>query len=264
MTEIANSTDANTSMVGSLPYDQLHRRMHTYLESVKSWPHDVVLYFIFGIITLVLIFIAATMKWDMITPVNSIPVASMMSTLFLVSLLVERIIEVFLSVWVDKSSALHEQNLDFWQMRQGRLAKEVAALRNDRSLIPATDAARITLIDATIVSKQASVEEAATAADDESKALVPYKVRSSKVSTWVGLAIGAMVSAIGFRFLKHLVVFPEGFEDIPQGQVFLAVDVFLTGAVLAGGSKLIHEIFSLYNSFMDTSKKSVADQSKTQ
>jgi hypothetical protein len=45
---------------------------------------------------------------------------------------------------------------------------------------------------------------------------------------------------------------------------FVAADVLLTGTVLAGGSKLIHEIFAVYESFMKSAQKSLSDKSKSQ
>ena len=48
-----------------------------------------------------------------------------------------------------------------------------------------------------------------------------------------------------------------------QSTMFIAADVLLTGAVLAGGSKLVHQIFSVYESFMETTSKSLSDKSRT-
>ena len=78
--------------------------------------------------------------------------------------------------------------------------------------------------------------------------------------------IGVIASAVGFRFLGQLVELPTttAFRSSAQYQWFTGADILLTGAVLAGGSKLIHNIFSVYTSFMLTTSKALSDQSKTQ
>ena len=101
--------------------------------------------------------------------------------------------------------------------------------------------------------KRGQIDEAVGYADNEGKALLPFKARTLKVSTWVGLVIGVITSAVGFRFLAQLVKAPDSaFLASAQNQWFVGVDILLTGAVLAGGSKLIHNIVSVYTSFMST------------
>jgi len=40
-------------------------------------------------------------------------------------------------------------------------------------------------------------------------------------------------------------------------------DVLLTGAVLAGGSKAIHQILSVYDAFMSATQDKLSDKSRT-
>jgi hypothetical protein len=67
--------------------------------------------------------------------------------------------------------------------------------------------------------------------------------------------LGIFVSAAGFRFLGQIVSVDA---KNSQYSFFLAADVLLTGAVFAGGSKLIHQIFSVYDSFMNATQDSAA------
>jgi hypothetical protein len=198
----------------------------------------------------------------------SVSIPGVFGSMMLVALFVERAIEVFVAVWIDRDSAVHEQNLAFWQGRQARLTRELQALIGEREGQPPPDAARLSVIDAALVKKRAWIDEAVKYSDVEEKALLPFEARTKKVSTWVGLVLGMLASAVGFRFLGQFVTMPPVgetlgvFEGSRQYQAFVAADVLLTGVVLAGGSKLIHDIFSVYSSFMDSTKKNLQDQNK--
>lgn len=232
---------------------------------ITSWPTDYKVYAICGIVIAVMLGLAGYQTWGKLVFDDKAPILSIFGSMLLVALFVERAIEVFVSVWVDRDSAIHEQNLDYWQGRQGQLAKEIAALIAERNGAdkPAND--RLVAIDESLVERRRKIDEAVGYADNEGKALLPFRARTLKVSTWVGLVIGVITSAVGFRFLAQLVKAPDSaFLASAQNQWFVGVDILLTGAVLAGGSKLIHNIFSVYTSFMSTTSKSLADQSKTQ
>jgi uncharacterized membrane protein YidH (DUF202 family) len=88
--------------------------------------------------------------------------------------------------------------------------------------------------------------------------LVKCSAHTRKVAAWIGLAIGVLTAGVGFRVLHTLFV-----ELPPVGCVhngfFTLVDVLLTGALLSGGSKAVHHVFNVYESFMEaTTKKAEA------
>lgn len=234
------------------------------MSNVANWSSDYVLYTCCGLVIAASLYWAGNQRWGMITIDPKASVPSLLSTMLVVSLFVERVIEVFVSVWVDRASAIHQQNLEYWQSRQAQIAKDMQALVMERNGAPAPDAARVATIDALLVSKRADAAQAVANADFESKTLVPFKARALKVSTWVGLVVGVAASAAGFRFLAQLVEMPtdQAFLASGQYQCFVGADILLTGAVLAGGSKLVHSIFSVYSSFMNTTSKNLSDASK--
>ena len=207
--------------------------------------------------------VAAMSSSEALAIKQDLNITGLFSSLLLVALFVERVIEVFVSVWCDPQTAVHEQNLDYWQTRKGQLEKDVTKLTNELTSPNPPDANRKTVIDQMLQEKRAAIEDALANADVEEKALIPFRARTQKVSTWIGLAIGVFVSAAGYRFLAQLVD-ASVLGKTPQGSMFVAADVLLTGAVLAGGSKLVHEIFAVYEAFMQTTSKSVSDKSKTQ
>jgi hypothetical protein len=236
------------------------------LASAEKWPTDYLIYALCVATIAAMLYMAANNAWDKLSFNTEASLSAIFGAMLLVALFVERVIEVFVSVWIDRGSAIHEQNLDYWQKYQGRLAKEMAALISERNGEPKPDAARIAAIDEALAKKREEMTGATAYADVEAKALLPFQARTLKVSTWIGLVVGTLAAAVGFRFMGQLVVLPldPHFKASIQYQWFVGTDILLTGAVLAGGSKLVHEIFSVYSSFMSTTSKALSDQSKTQ
>lgn len=64
-----------------------------------------------------------------------------------------------------------------------------------------------------------------------------------------------LTSAVGFRFLNQIVDLSKINTHSLQYAAFIIADILLTGTVLAGGSKAIHSIFSVYDEFMDATRK---------
>lgn len=78
-----------------------------------------------------------------------------------------------------------------------------------------------------------------------------YRAESGYLALWIGLLIGLVVSLVGVRILGNIVEF-DNMVDKQKGG-FIAVDVLLTGSVLAGGSEAFNKIMKVYNSFMTKS-----------
>lgn len=184
---------------------------------------------------------------------------NVLSTLLVVSLFVERVIEVFVSAWSDEAADRHEQSRDYWRSHQAELKNDVAGYLSELNATNPPNADRQAEINRLLTEKRASIEEAGQMADAESKHLLPFEARTRRISTWIGLVVGMLVSAVGFRFLGQIVSIDAIASVDPKHQhiqyaFFIAADTLLTGAVLAGGSKLIHQIFSLYDSFIDATQ----------
>lgn len=136
--------------------------------------------------------------------------------LFLVSLFIERALEVFLTTWRGPEAAQH-------QLR-ATSARAAAA--------------------------EAKAVAAAPLAEEET--LVAYKATTQRIAFLSGVTIGVIVSALGVRALG-LFVDPAAYRALPaiQREWFDAADVFLTGAVLGGGSDGLHKLISVFTDFLD-------------
>ena len=141
--------------------------------------------------------------------------------LFLISLFVERAIEVFLSAWRSEGA----DNLDF----------EIAHKKKEIEKHSGEDAG-------------VSIESLYTKLEQIERDRVIYSTQSRSIAQWTGLTIGICISFIGIRVLGNIVNPPS--VDTLQMNIFVAVDIILTAAVLAGGSEAINKIMKVYNSFM--------------
>ncbi len=237
--------------------------------TVKNWPADLCVVGVCAVVGIIILLVAGWNGSVPLTVKHDIAVATLFGSLFLVSLFVERVIEIFVTAWTDGETAFHEQKLDYWQSRQGRLEQRVQRLITERDGVPTPSDGRKTEIDAELKLRHDEIEAACTCAEVEMQALLPFAARTQKISTWVGLIVGLFTAAVGFRFMAQIVDWTgldtpaAAFKSTDQFKWFVAADVLLTGAVLAGGSKLVHRLFTVYESFMESSQKSLSDKSKT-
>ena len=193
-------------------------------------------------------------------------VPGLLGSLLLVSLFVERVIEVFVSIWRDERTDMLEQQCANYQDLQARRKQEIAALQNEASDLknPPTDD-RKGEIKSLLNEKRGDLEKAEKAEDLVKEQLVPKYAHMRRITTWIGLAVGVLASCVGFRFFNQIVALDKivPFDQTSESQKalayqkdwFICADVLLTGAILAGGSKAIHSIFSVYQSFMNSTEK---------
>lgn len=147
-----------------------------------------------------------------------------LTPLFLVALLIERSLEVFLTAW-----------------RGGRAAALDRTVKAAKALA-AADPARLP-----------DVHEAA-------EVLGNYQSATQQIAMTAALVLGILISAIGVRALGPLVD-PNAMAKLPaaQGKFFGVMDVLMTGSLVGGGSDFVHKFITTLTTFMDsTSQKAKA------
>ena len=137
----------------------------------------------------------------------------LLSALFIISLVMERALEVFVNTWREPGSAALK--LRHEQLRRRRRPAEPAELEK--------------------------IEEERQV----------YRTQTQVLALRVSFAAGVVISAVGIRTLEGLLL-PGAFAG-PTSQVlaFRVVDVLLTGGVIAGGSDAIHKVINVFTTFMD-------------
>jgi chemotaxis signal transduction protein len=153
-------------------------------------------------------------------PEPNVTVLSMLGYLLLVSLFVERAIEIILSSWRSAEADKLDREID-------KEKKEIrAAQPKENQDLPLTSPDLEELLDTRAI----------------------YRAESRFAALWIGMCIGVIVSLAGVRILGNLFE-TDRLTEFQTG-LFIVVDVLLTGFVLAGGSDAINKIYKVYSSFM--------------
>jgi hypothetical protein len=141
--------------------------------------------------------------------------------LFLVSLFIERAIEVFVTAWRGPESAIRDRQI-----------KELRKAIKDGKGELITELARVS-------------------AEKEY-----CRSRVQRIAFASGVGLGIVISSVGVRALG-LFVDPASFGTLsPKQQAsFNMVDVLLTGAMLGGGSDALHKLVSVFTTFMERTAK---------
>jgi hypothetical protein len=86
-----------------------------------------------------------------------------------------------------------------------------------------------------------------------------YKDETRKIALWAALVAGILISMIGIRGIEPFleIVTENGVNRIKNANQWQETslrifDIFLTGAMIAGGSDTIHKILKVFTTFMDT------------
>lgn len=149
--------------------------------------------------------------------------ASHFSVLVFFSLLIERTVEILMSIWRSEEANKRED----------------AVKRLVDSNTPATDE--------NLISAKTR--------------LIEYKAETLKWTMPVGFALGLLVSALGIRALSQFVDLTATGTDALTGTQrlwFNRIDILFTGALLAGGADPIHKLLDLYRKFVESSAAKAA------
>ncbi len=178
--------------------------------------------------TLVLVLVAAALsgiffaanllRFELLSDAQS--VISILTPLFLFSLFVERAVEVFLTVWRGKES--------------DTLALAVKQEKVKMSLGKSPESSTY---------------------DGFQKELTEYKGTTRDIAFVCCFILGILISLSGVRALA-LFVDPTTLDDLTwyQSSWFTVIDIFITGALIGGGSDGIHKLVSMIVALLDSTR----------
>ena len=149
--------------------------------------------------------------------------ASRFGVIVFFSLLIERTVEILMSIW--RSEEANKREADVRRL----VASGTAA----------TDAALV---------------EAQTR-------LIEFKAETMQWAMSIGFALGLLVSAFGVRALSQFIDSAAAGAGAPlekQRWWFNMSDILFTGALLAGGADPIHKLLDLYRKFVESSAAKAA------
>ncbi|HZN65650.1 MAG TPA: hypothetical protein VFB66_10125 [Tepidisphaeraceae bacterium] len=189
-------------------------------------------------------------------------VTATVGALLLAAVLVERVVEVFLSIWKRPEVDHLEQSLEFQQAVQVDRRSDITAL-DAKIADQARSADEKAVLKAKRDRKEMELADAEDAAEELERQLVPYSAETRRLALWIGLAVGVLTSAVGIRLLANLVAVEKAAAG-RQYTWFVVVDVLFTGAVLAGGSKAVHRVSSLLEEIVKAGEAKAVKQKLVQ
>lgn len=151
-------------------------------------------------------------------------VMGLLTWLFTVALFIERAVEVIVMI-------LRDAGADALQAKVDAAQAQVTAAQKADPQAPATSQALV----------------------DASAALGAYRAVTKEIALCIGLVLGVLVGLAGVRALGSVVAAPA------NDPLFTAVDILITGALLAGGSEGVHQMANVFTNFM----QSLAAKAKT-
>jgi len=179
-------------------------------------------------------------------PMSAAEFLQTMAPVVLVSLILERALEVFVTASRGPTAAAAETAL-------------VKAARDLDGAVKALEAAerpaegRAPPPDAVVAAARGARDEKQAALAAARSAVSEHRSKTQRNAFLGGLALGVVVSALGVRILG-LFVDPAVFGSLPAAQQgwFNAADVVLSGAVLGGGADGLHKLVSVFTNYLDT------------
>ncbi len=201
-------------------------------------------------------------------------VTQLLTLLALVSLFLERALEVFINTW----RGPREEQLNNEIANNERVIDEKSKLREAKieqpqGLVQTTEtevsrAPRRVVKEVAVKPIPAETEELTDELRDELEKLRKnqqersrYKSETRKIALWTALVVGLLVSGVGLRSLDTLVQPVQGsmYSGV-QSLVLRCLDVLLTGGLIAGGSDGIHKITQLFTTFFEENRDRLRDR----
>jgi len=169
-------------------------------------------------------FAAHLVRFELLTDVQT--VISNLAPLILYALFVERAVEVFLTVWRGREADVLTTTLQ----QEEKRVKDV---------------------------KGADVSNFNTLQQDVAK----FKATTRDIAFVWAFVIGILISLAGVRALT-LFVDPTSMSELSSYQLawFTMLDIFITGALIGGGSDGIHKIISMFLAIMESTRARALDK----
>ncbi len=202
-------------------------------------------------------------------------VSQLLTLLVLVSLFLERALEVFINTWrlplqeeleneiqnnervIEEKRQLREAKMDqpqtIMQITEAEVSEDLKKVKNEvavQAIPEGTDK----------LTTEVNLELNTLKTNEQLRSA--YKSQTRKIALWTALSVGLLISGVGVRSLDTLL------QPVPQGAlnsgiqslVFRCRDVVLTGGLIAGGSDGIHKITQLASTFFEETRNGIKDR----
>lgn len=204
-------------------------------------------------------------------------VGRLLAFLILISLFLERALEVFITTWRRSGEEEFDNEAQFCERKISGLKVQIAArTRQPETTLETQKSAtespsrteermKVTQGSSDVSGLHAELSEVLTKLEEINLGRSRYKTQTRKIALWTALIIGLLISSVGIRALETLVDlkdFPTGKPVFYNGQVciFRILDTLLTGGLLAGGSDGIHKLTQVFTTFLEETRNQIKDK----
>lgn len=151
---------------------------------------------------------------------NASPQATLglLSSLFVITLIVERAVEVVMLVFRDQRADSYVEDANSAEQSLKAFAQNLG------------------------LGDKAALEVAFSKAQ---KRLLQYRAETKEIAQILSFTFGIIISLAGIRILDQLLQNPSS-----AGRLFGFFDIVITGLVIAGGSEGIHQVANVFTDFM--------------
>jgi len=188
-------------------------------------------------------------------------VGQLITSLVLLSLLVERSIEVFVAIWWGKLQNKLNSDINKLQKALGmeqtkfQPVKLLEDVQHSDIAISRTLGLNPPIVETQSVSGTKSEEALKQQLQDQLIKHENYqsmlRLRIKNFAVWTAWLTGLCLSFAGIRTLDWIFE-PAASAPMLQVSIFNFLDILLTGSLIAGGSDGIHRIFKVFNNFSTT------------
>ncbi|EKQ67710.1 hypothetical protein OsccyDRAFT_3998 [Leptolyngbyaceae cyanobacterium JSC-12] len=222
---------------------------------------------VIGLFTAILLPASQSPNLFTLKPFGWSDVIQLLTFLLLISLFLERALEVFITPWrrdIDENldnqvkhserriTEIKEQIETENKQLETLIRLEEISSRDRKDIIAQFNPAQ-TIGDTNELNTQLHQEMERSKDLRLKRAL--YKSETRRIALWLALFIGLLISGVGIRALETLVTIQE-FDQEPMfynGQIFIfrSLDTLLTGGLIAGGSDGIHKLVRVFTTFLE-------------
>ncbi len=187
--------------------------------------------------------------------IEAADLVKLLSALLFISLIVERVLEVFISAWRGEGKARLEFQVSQLKKALSWVEIEKKTQIQERSKADVDKSKRIENREAAeILDKK--FEQAFTALGAVEQKLALYHVETKIKAVPCGVLLGILVSALGFRTLQPLLD-PGAVGNLSNfhATILRVTDIVLTGGLIGGGSDGLHKVIQAFIDFMESTSK---------